>query len=214
MMHDFLVPPALVETFARGWATTRGVEPPIPEGAALRIETGQPHETRRYIFARPPAGIRAIAASITEPGILLKAAMAPELVAQHLPPHWHVEQTGTTMTVQSLPHAPCPLVHGFTLAAHWQAAIYSVRIMGLDGSEAARGRMTLVDGWALHDNIYVAEQLRRHGLGRAVMTALGTEAGRRDINRGLLNATAAGRALYKTMGWTARAPWVTAQISA
>ncbi len=211
-LSGYLVPPELVETFARGWAQSRGVEPPTPDGTALRIETGQPHEIRRYIFPRPPAGIDAVAAHIARPLVLLKAPMDAAAMAGQLPPHWHVEQTGTTMTASRLPDTACAPPDGLRLDAEWRGPVYFARIVGADGGEAARGRLTVIDGWALHDTIQVAENQRRRGLGTVVMATLGVEARRQGVTRGLLTATVAGRALYETMGWTARAPWTTAQI--
>jgi GNAT superfamily N-acetyltransferase len=209
-----LVAPALIETFAHGWAQLRGLPPPTQTGCALRIETGQAHERRRYIFPDPPGDIAALAAMIDEPLILLKAAIDPEQMAEVLPPRWHVEQTGTTMTINRLaPHA-LSLSSAFTLDSDWHGPVFSIRIVEQDGTEAAHGRLTLVDGWAQHDSIAVAERYQRRGLGTAVMAALALEARACGVDRGLLNATIVGRALYQQLGWVAHAPWTTAQIRA
>ncbi|MBY0583801.1 MAG: GNAT family N-acetyltransferase [Sphingomonas sp.] len=211
-MSDYLAPPDLIESFARGWARTRRAAPPHAVGSALCIETAQPTETRRYIFARPPDGIAAIAATITEPMVLLKAAIDPVQMAALLPPAWHVEQTGTTMTADFLPVASGPVPDGLWLAGDWDDDVFVARLCDAHGQEAARGRMTPIDGWALHDRIIVAEEYRRRGLGTLIMAVLGAEANRQGVRRGLLNATVAGRALYQRLGWLSRAPWTTAQI--
>ncbi len=190
----------------------RGLAPPRPVGSALKIETGLPHERRRYIFLRPPEGINALAVTVGQPTILLKAAMDAADMAGLLPSCWHVEQTGTTMTAAALAFTPLTPLAGLARESVWRGPVYSVRIVDKDGMEAARGRMTVIDGWALHDNIVVAESNRRQGLGTAIMAALANEALDQGISHGLLNATMAGRALYERLGWVARAPWTTAQI--
>lgn len=211
-MSNALVTPALIETFAHGWAQVRGLPPPERIGTALKIETGQPGEQRRYIFPNPPGDISARAAIIEQPLILLKAAIDPCAMAALLPPGWHVEQTGTTMTADKLPVTAPILPTSLTLDSAWQGPVFAVHIRDSSGSEAARGRMTLINGWAQHDSIAVAAPYQRRGLGTAVMMALGLQARARGIDQGLLNATVAGRALYQRLGWMARAPWTTAQI--
>ncbi|MBX9885432.1 MAG: GNAT family N-acetyltransferase [Novosphingobium sp.] len=212
-----MIEPALVRLFATGWCVTRGVAPPVAEGPALRIEVGLADETRRYVFPAPPEGISAVAESVTEPRVLLKAPLAEENVRDLLPPHWHVEQTGTMMTLAALPVAmgavaADAVTAGFALDLADDGKMVTASIIAADGSLAASGKLVVVDQWALHDRIRVAEAHRRLGLGRAVMLALGAEARRRGAARGLLAATMMGRALYQTLGWEDRAPWVTAQI--
>ncbi|OYY70959.1 MAG: hypothetical protein B7Y47_08450 [Sphingomonas sp. 28-63-12] len=134
-------------------------------------------------------------------------------MATLLPPNWHVDQTGTTMTVATLAGKSPPLRQGLMLQGAWHGPVFAARLIDQDGTEAARGRLTLIDGWALHDTIVVAKSYRRQGLGSAIMAALANQAQASGVRRGLLNATVAGRALYQRLGWTARAPWTTAQIA-
>lgn len=208
------MPPELVETFARGWALSRGAPAPVPDSGALRIETGAADEQRRYVFARAGDEIGAVARRVTGPHVRIKAAVDPDILAAMLPPHWRVERTGTMMTVDHLPQVPRALPADLLLAAEWQDDVYFVRFMDDAGDEAARGRMVIIEDWALHDRIRVADHRQRQGLGTALMTVLGAEAHRRGLRRGLLTATVEGRALYETMGWAARAPWTTAEIVA
>lgn len=207
-----MIEPALVRLFATGWCVTRGVAPPVVEGLALRIEVGLAEETRRYVFPAPPEGIGAVAEGVTAPGVLLKAPLAEQDVRDLLPPHWHVEQTGTMMTLSALPVAMSAVAAVFTLDVADDGKMVTASIIAADGSLAASGKLAVVGDWALHDRIRVAEAHRRLGFGRAVMLALGAEGVRRGAARGLLAATVMGRALYQTLGWEDRAPWVTAQI--
>ncbi|MGL4313012.1 MAG: GNAT family N-acetyltransferase [Sphingomonas sp.] len=213
-LSALLVPAALIETFARGWAQSRALAPPLVIGGAHRIETGEPTERRRFVFPRPPIGIAEIARSIVEPHILLKAAIDPADMAKLLPDGWHVERTGTTMTCAALPDTHPSVPPTLAVELGWTGDVCQARLIDSEGTEAARGRMTPIDDWALHDTIEVAPTHRRQGLGTAIMLLLGAEARRRGITRGLLNATDAGRALYQRLGWQARAPWTTAQIRA
>ncbi len=211
-MNGHTLPPALIETFAHGWARTRGVAPPVSDGQALRIETGLPEETRRYVVARPPGGIAELGQTITDPHILIKAPMPASEVAALLPPHWFVEQTGTIMMVEAMPDTPPTLPPDLRLTTEWAGPVFFVHIVDPQGIEAGRGRMTIIDGWVLHDRVRVADTYQRRGLGRAIMLALGNAGAARGAGRGLLAATEAGRALYQTLGWQTLAPWTTAQI--
>lgn len=204
----------MVETFARGWSVTRGVPAPVPDGAALRIETGLADERRRYVFPSPTNDIGALARQIHEPHILIKAPMPPDAVAAQLPSHWHVERTGTMMTVDTLPRDVGALPMGISAVTEWRGAVFFATLTSAEGAAIGQGRMTLVDGRALHDRINVDQAHWRRGLGGAIMRLLGIEARRHGIDRGILTATIAGRALYETLGWQARAPWTTAQINA
>lgn len=207
-----MIDPTLIRRFAAGWARTRQLAPPIDEGDALRIEVGQPDQIRRFVFPAPPAGIAEIGARIEQPGIFLKTWTAPEAIQALLPPCWHVEQTGTMMTLDALPTRAAPLADGFALKLDNLGDVVAVRVTAADGAPAARGWLTVIDGWALHDRIRVESPYRRLGLGRAVMQALGAEGARRGGQHGLLAATEMGRALYQSIGWQARTPWTTAQI--
>lgn len=203
---------ALVATFARGWSVTRGVPAPESDGGALRIETGLAAERRRYVFPAATDDIGALAARITQPLILIKAPMPKSAVAAQLPPNWHVERTGTMMTVDGLPSEAGTLPTGITATTEWRGAVLFATLIAADGAPVAQGRMTLIDGHALHDRIGVEQPYWRRGLGSAIMRLLATEARRHGVDRGLLIATVAGRALYEKLGWAARAPWTTAQL--
>ncbi len=202
----------LIRRFAAGWARTRQLAPPIEEGDALRIEVGLPDQIRRFVFPAPPAGIAEIGARIGEPRVFLKTWIAPEAVQALLPPRWHVELTGTMMTLDALPTGAAPLADGFALALDDRSDVAAVNVTAPDGAPAARGLLVVIDGWALHDRIHVEAPYRRLGLGRAVMRSLGAEGARRGALHGILAATEMGRALYQSIGWHARAPWTTAQI--
>ena len=67
---------------------------------------------------------------------------------------------------------------------------------------AARGRMAVVDAFAILDRIYTSPDYRRQGLGTFVTRALLAIAHEHDVDEGLLVANAEGRELYEYLGWT------------
>jgi len=212
-LGELLIPPQLVETFARGWAITRGVSAPVPDSGALRIDTGADDEAQRFVFSCLGDAIAPLGARIDAPRIRIKVPAEPGDVAALLPARWHVERTGTLMTADALSAGPTPSIpDDLRLRAEWRGGIFFVELTDMAGAEAARGRMAPIDGWALHDRVRVADLRQRRGLGTIVMTLLATEAHNSGLGRGLLAATVAGRALYQKLGWIARAPWTTAEI--
>lgn len=67
---------------------------------------------------------------------------------------------------------------------------------------AARGRVAVVDTYAILDRIYTSPDYRRKGLGTFVTRALIAIALEEDVEEGLLVATADGQELYEFLGWT------------
>jgi hypothetical protein len=74
----FSVEPALIEAWLRARSISRGLPQPVPDSGGLRVDSGLPNETRRYLFARPVEGLREIAERIHEPRIPLKLCDTPE----------------------------------------------------------------------------------------------------------------------------------------
>lgn len=67
---------------------------------------------------------------------------------------------------------------------------------------------------AVFDQIVTEESHRRLGLGTVVMLTLDTLAKKANVTERLLVATAAGRSLYESLGWSVLAPWSTAALLA
>lgn len=206
------VDPELLTIWARGWAAARGLLPPVDEGDRLRIEVGAPDQCRRYLLLRPPAMLAETAAMISRPYELLKVPAPEALVRETLPPHWHVERTGSVMTLPHLRTAGSALPPGYRLLITTIDDVRLVTIKDADDQEAARGRVIVVDGWAIHDRIRTEDAHRRRGLAHAIMLTLAAEALALGATRGILTATDMGRALYRQLGWIERTPYITAQI--
>ncbi len=199
------------ERWAEGWARSRGKAPPVPEDGALRIEVGEPGHLRRYVFPRAPDGVAVIASRVRERGVFLKVPVPEADVRALLPRGWTVERTGTVMTVEDLPLEKAALPDGYGLTVVDDAGVTIAEVTTATGELAAKGRLVIVRGLAVHDRIRTEPAHQRRGLGRAVMTRLGAIARARGAQQGALVATDVGVLLYRRLGWRERAPYVTAE---
>jgi GNAT superfamily N-acetyltransferase len=82
-----------------------------------------------------------------------------------------------------------------------EPSVIAVSIHDRDGELAARGQIGLTGTDAVADRIETMPNHRRRGLGRAVMSALATEAAAHGAHTGLLIASADGQHLYSALGW-------------
>lgn len=73
------------------------------------------------------------------------------------------------------------------------------------GQVAARGRVAVVDDYAVFDQIWTYPAFRRQGLGSLTMRYLSALALEHEVDEGLLIASADGQALYGYLGWDALA---------
>lgn len=199
----------LVFAWAGGRSRSRGLPGPVVDGEAVRVDTGLPAEERRYIFAAPTEAIPALATTIHRPGILIKlCAPLPELMAL-LPPAWRTHPQAYFMACDGpMRPAAAPLPDGYTLTIADDGPALAALITAGDGTLAARGRAVRHAGLFVYDQIRTERDHQRRGLGSHVMCALerGT-AGDRPV----LTATAAGHALYTSLGWTTLSLYSTAE---
>lgn len=202
------VDPELFATWARGWALTRGAEPPVRDGAGWRIEVGQADQLRRYAYADMGEDVVRQATEIDEPVVFLKICVEPEVVRSRLTELWDVRQTGVFMRLDE----PMPGDIGddpaFGTELWSEGAVRFCRLTDLDGVEAARGRAVRVDDRVIYDRIAVVPEYRRRGLGARIMRTLQTEFD--GWGFGALVATDEGARLYATLGWRDLSPYTTA----
>lgn len=197
--------PDLLALWTRGWARTRGVTPPIKDGDAWRIEVGAPDQLRRFVFAEASPTVTRRAEEIRDPYVLLKVCADAETVRPLLPPGWALRPAGFMMTLNGdMPTRPVPgeVVTGTDVV---DGVIFCR--LSLNGVEAARGRVVVVENVAVFDRISVDPTFQRRGLGAAVMRRLQAETG---LDRGVLVATEDGRALYAALGWSLHSAYTTA----
>ncbi|HEX6040906.1 GNAT family N-acetyltransferase [Longimicrobium sp.] len=207
--------PRIVETWVRGWTLARETAPPVPVGSGFRVEVGWPRQRVRYIFPALDDDVRRLGQAVTEPWIHLKACVPPDALRAALPARWVIQPPGFMMACDGpMAHSAAALPDGYTLDLADERPIAVARVLDARGEVAAIGRMVRVDDFALYDRIETHAAHRRRGLARAVMQALETTARARGARRGVLVATAEGRALYEALGWRLHARYTTAVIPA
>jgi GNAT superfamily N-acetyltransferase len=210
----FAVDPALMEAWLRARSLSRGLPPPVPDSGGLRVDSALPHETQRYLFARPVEGLRALAERIREPRIPVKLCDAPEVMRTYLPSRWKIAPPNYVMTCREAfdqRNTPRRLVEGYRLEVTTNADVTCALIRSASGEVAANGHAARWHDVFIYDRISTAENLRRKGLGAAIMTALASQ---RPVSARLqiLVATPEGRELYRSLGWTDYAPYTSAAI--
>lgn len=203
----------IVAAWLEGWALSRGLAPPVEAHGGWRVEVGLPDQKRRFVFPRAGEGVGAAARANGEPHVFLKVCASEAAVRSWLPAGWRVQQTTAMMVADDLGgDARAP--PGYRLRTDRDGMAWRVRALDPAGRLAASGRMTSPSpGDAVFDRIETDPDHRRRGLGRAVMAELSRVARADGARRGLLVATADGRALYETLGWRVYSPYTTAAWS-
>jgi len=188
-----------------GWvaarSVARGLPPPVPAHGGMRVDTGLPDEASRHVFAGPDPRIAALAASIRAPRHFIKMCGPGEQLLSLAPTGWELQPRAWFMTQEVARDVPAPLDPAYRLVVARDGAAITVLIHAHDGEIAASGHATEHAGVFVFDRIATHQAHRRKGLGRTLMAALGAEqrcAGARRV----LVASADGRALYATLGWT------------
>jgi GNAT superfamily N-acetyltransferase len=207
--------PRVVKAWITGWALARETAPPVPDSGGFSVDVGWPRQRVRYVFPALDEGMRRIAERVSEPWILLKVCAPPDAVRACLPPRWMIERLGYMMTRDaSAPPHRAPRVDGYTLELDATGPVSIATVLDARGDVAAGGRLAQVGEFAIYDRIHTHADHRRRGLGRAVMTALEAAARSHGAVRGVLVATAEGRALYEALGWRLHSLYTTAVIPA
>jgi len=204
----------LLSLWTRGWALTRGVEPPLWDDGGWRIEVGAEDQLRRYVFAEAGEALARRAKAITEPHVLLKVCADDVGVRPLLPARWTLRPPGFLMTLdRAMTARPTPddgyrVEIGPDIQPGGPVVFCTVR--DASGAEAGRGRAVIVDDRVVYDRILVEPEHQRRGLGGRIMRAL--EAATGSSGKGALVATVDGQALYHTLGWRTQSPYTTAII--
>jgi len=194
----------LTSAWVHGWATSRSRPAPIAIAGGLRIDLGQPDRPARYVLhTHDPETLARLGHGLTAPGTEIKAVGNTGALRTALAHDW-------TM------YPPCALMTStFTQAEVELTAPYAARIgndggalLGLifdtDGDIASSARLAPFGRYGIIDQVWTRPPHRRRGLGSSLMTMLGNQALSQGLTTGVLAATDNGRALYRTLGWTAR----------
>ncbi|MFZ6747166.1 GNAT family N-acetyltransferase [Undibacterium sp. JH2W] len=204
--------PALLAHWLKGWALARGTPLPVAEHGGWRVDVGLPEQKARYVFPGMLPDIAELAHTISEPWVFLKACGSPAALRAILPAHWIIQRPGYLMTLAGRMSEAAALPAGYVLDIKLAQPMSTVQVLAADGEVAATGRIVLVDGLAIYDNIATQAAHQRRGLGRVVMTQLEAIALEHGIKGGVLVATPDGRALYASLGWELHALYSTAVI--
>jgi GNAT superfamily N-acetyltransferase len=206
--------PFVVQAWVRGWTLARETPPPVPHADGWRVDVGWPQQRVRYVFSRCSKALRSLADTIVEPWIFLKVCAAPEVMQMLLPPRWIIQPLGFMMirTVQGR-EQDVSLSNAYSLDLTEAPTVTLGKVLTANGEIASIGRVVFVGSdFAIYDRIETHNAHRRRGLASAVMNRLQGIAIARGTTRGVLVATADGRALYEALGWRLHSPYATAVI--
>jgi len=207
--------PQLVAQWVQGWSLAREVAPPIWENGVYRVEVGWPDVIRRFVFPSLTPAVAQLAETISDPYIILKIFAAPEEVRKCLPSNWMVHPPAFMMTcLQPMKTINTQLDKEYTLDIADNIPVPIARVLTTQGEVAAIGRIAFTEDAGIYDRIETHPLHRRRGLGSIIMKALESVGTARGITKGLLVATAPGRALYETLGWKVHSLYTTAEIPA
>ncbi|MEO3886794.1 GNAT family N-acetyltransferase [Nonomuraea sp. B5E05] len=181
---------------------------PVPQPWGWRVDVGLPGHVARHIVAAPtPEILHQLTSRITTPGTWLKLCAPAEAVVPHLPPSWRIQEPEFMMTTTRLPRTDRPAAPaGYTAAVTTRAGVTVARVLTNAGEVAARGQFAPAGRTAVVDQVETAARHRRRGLGTVIMRTLASAAASTGARQGILVATADGRALYETLGWTLHTP--------
>ncbi|MEU5241009.1 GNAT family N-acetyltransferase [Streptomyces lydicus] len=194
----------MVRTWVAGWAVSRRTPPPVEKPWGYYIEVADnPDEVGRHVLPETEeAWVRSAAASVSVPRTWMKMPAEPAEIEPWLPPGWVVawEETGHLMAVDLMAtHPVAP--EGYTATMESVGAVTCVRVRDAAGERAAEGQLAALGEVVVVDRVRTDEAHRRRGLGDFVMRTLVDSAVADGAVLGVLGATAAGRALYETLGW-------------
>ncbi len=202
--------PKLVEKWLRGWALSRGKQAPQAIEGGWRVAVNEPDQIERYVFARGGDHVRRLTAAISPALTPIKVCATPDEVALLLSPPWVIDRTSPMMTKPALGAGEARAADGYRLALTGAGDVIIAFAVTGAGDIAAGGRAALVGEVAVFDQIATQEAHRRRALGGAIMRTLENAVVARGAQTGMLVATEAGCALYKTLGWETYAPYTTA----
>ena len=201
---------ALLFAWLEARSQARGVAMPVPDRGGFRVDTASESETCRWVYPCAVADIRALGRDIREPRQLIKLCGQAGELAALLDDCWEVEPTGYFMrATERWDGAEVPA--GFVAAAEMMGNVTKITISTEDGDYSASGYGSETRKAFVYDRIVTAEQYRRQGLARALLTLLRSHKRSRDVPE-LLVSSLAGHALYCAIGWDTLSTYSTATL--
>jgi GNAT superfamily N-acetyltransferase len=201
----------VVRAWVDGWVVSRSAPAAVEMPGGFRVDVGLPGHLVRYVMF-DVAGVRELAGSRAQSGTWIKTAAPAEDVVPLLTPAWTVHDPEFLMTTP-LRRGAASVPSGYTVHGEERGDVSVIRVRAADGSVAAGGRIARTGSTAAVDAVSTEPAHRRRGLGGVVMTALADAAARAGAETGVLVATSAGLALYRTLGWTLRSEITPASVA-
>jgi GNAT superfamily N-acetyltransferase len=203
----------LVRRWRTGWSLARDWNDVVEDDGVLVVRIGRPDRSVEYIALAadqdPDRVTRAVALAFAEPG----TAWLTLATADHRTWIDRLSDAGLVvepepewlMTIELPGHANHAAAAPYEMVVERRRDdLVGVRAMR-DGATAASGWLAVAGTDAVVDRVVTDVAHRRRGLGSAVMSALVGEAMALGAKHGLLVATADGRRLYESLGWSTAA---------
>ncbi len=204
--------PDLVVAWLRARSSVRKLPQPVAAHGGWRVDTDLPNERCRYVFAYPTATIRVLAATLDIPRVFLKLCGSAEELSPLLTSDWQVLPPATMMTRMRHRDEGVRRLHGnYRLQTSSDGPTTKAEILTANGTVAAQGYACESGGVFIYDRIATDPAHGRQGLATVVMAALAS-ARRSSAAPEILVATADGRALYRTIGFSDHSPYTTATV--
>jgi GNAT superfamily N-acetyltransferase len=189
----------------RGWSASRGWTDYQEVDDVTVVRVGEPERRVEYVAteAHATAAAHLALTDCNPPGTSWLAITTddPDRLAADLKP-LEALRTEWLMTISLAEHASYPVPAPYRLETSATPSIIDAQICGY-GEIAATGRMAVLHTGAVADLITTDPAHRRRGLARALMTALARSA---PSPTAYLSASAQGRPLYESLGWTTLTP--------
>lgn len=205
----------LVRRWLAAWTIARALAPAAEVPGGFRVTLGLPG--RHHEFMAPDAdGLPCLTAALkaAEPSWLTAFTTDPAATEATLTSDglelFTAPETFMRTTLRDQPQR-LP-ANGYSVAVSTDGPLIRATLTTPDGTVAASGLMAVAGTDAVAHEIRTDEAHRRRGLGGAVMTALTEAAIAKGATTGLLIASAAGAALYTSLGWESLATVVSARV--
>lgn len=199
-MHDAA---ALTEQWIAAWAHVRGIEVTELDGWPLVHTRSRTRESELICNDPGPEAFRALMRHVDGDPRAMLTVIAEDVTpyaALDLPPRVRVDRDDETLMTIDL--APTPTSHDAEFIARWDLEGNSVTLrLETDDQVASEGTVGVLGDIAVFDAVETSPGFQRRGLGTCVMSMLSSYALDHGARRGILAATAQGRAMYESLGW-------------
>lgn len=203
---------ALIDEWVAGWVLSRRAELVSSFPDAHLVEVGSATESGRFVLRTGDlSALESRVESVDRPRFWIKAPRPTDDASAHFNDHWTVHDRLHLMTSPLVARSTSSLPPGYRLESTDEGDALEARILTVDGSVAARGRVGLTPVAAIPDQIHTAVNHRRLGLARAIMQSLINGASERGRATGILLASYEGVPLYESMGWASASPFLQAE---